>query len=1098
MKRSLFFSAALLSFSGSFGQPSGSFDVSDAFGTIVSPAQISKVVPSRSRQNATSNAGFFELTFKTGSGFEGTDAVSEARRNVAIQVFSDISALIQPAADPYTNASNAGKPLVKIAFEPWTIVTAPPAGERAVGSTYYIQPPGENGGFVDGEIWKTINGGYDSYRNMTLLGYSQLYFHGYIAVDFSLSFHTDLKSLNTNASAYDLYTVVLHSAYHALGFNSLINSSGQSTIGMQKYSRFDSYLLTNLSVPIIDNPSCYGTTYSGNSLTPPPPCTNNLQFGFTSPQPVYSPATFTPQVSLCHFDASCSALNFLMASSLPGGSPGNIRKPTVAEVKALCDLGYRTTGTYGTQKLISDPSANNIYSFDPSYGPCGNRVGGVNDFFVGGDSLTPYTVALGQQLIISDFLNNDDSDGSVPALSECVEVFPAFAGTATSTNTTITYQAPATYPPNFGNQVFLRYIPVSAGGKKGNITYITIHLTSPAPACTDTTCNLVCLGNFEDITDPNALSISNVILSGSVSSGTPDIYLNNCRYGQNCSDPAATSGLGCTNPFDNPTASKGDRYIGMFTGEPVFFSLRENMMPGKTYQFMYKARTTSPSCSPVLKAYISNAAPCPYPYSVKLQGTSPCRNYDFTPVAISSEVIDNTGGWKLFSISYKVPANAAIGKYLILHLEENNGSSGSYVLIDEVAIYQTPILVNAGADFYPCSDHNATFTAKPCVPGTYSFSWKEGQNVIGTSQTINVNPSVTTSYVVTATNLDYGLTGTDTVVVLIDQFLDLKMSIAPTCLGDSTGSVRIDSIPNGKAPFTYYWGTGPATNDTIFTGLKKGEYYIKVIDSVKCAGTVLVKIDNYPVPEIGYKYLKPVTCFNGSDGRLKLQITGGDEPYSYQWDFNPSVKGDSLVGLKVGNYTVSVTDTHGCVTKQTFEVETLPLTKLEMSAEEVTCPDGVDGQALVSASNSKGPYKYIWSNYPPSKSTSATGLVAGTYKVTVTDANTCKTVGTVEVKEMSPTPPCCGMSVSKQEIMAYPNPSRGLFNFCFNSELRSHLALRISSFNVYDLKGNLVYHDQRNVRIVEDRIDLSGLKPGLYILEVSTDEKQVRRKLFIY
>ncbi|WP_424108311.1 SprB repeat-containing protein, partial [Pseudomonas viridiflava] len=54
----------------------------------------------------------------------------------------------------------------------------------------------------------------------------------------------------------------------------------------------------------------------------------------------------------------------------------------------------------------------------------------------------------------------------------------------------------------------------------------------------------------------------------------------------------------------------------------------------------------------------------------------------------------------------------------------------------------------------------------------------------------------------------------------------------------------------------------------------------------------------------------------------------------------------------------------------------------------VACFGGTNGSATVSATGGTGPYTYSWS---PSGGTAATatGLAAGTYTVTVTDANGC-------------------------------------------------------------------------------------------------------------
>ncbi|KAF2340143.1 SprB repeat-containing protein, partial [Flavobacterium ginsenosidimutans] len=94
-------------------------------------------------------------------------------------------------------------------------------------------------------------------------------------------------------------------------------------------------------------------------------------------------------------------------------------------------------------------------------------------------------------------------------------------------------------------------------------------------------------------------------------------------------------------------------------------------------------------------------------------------------------------------------------------------------------------------------------------------------------------------------------------------------------------------------------------------------------------------------------------------------------------------------GLQAGTYTVTVTDANNCQAAQSFTIAEPPILSASKSQTDVLCNGGATGTASVTVSGGSGNYTYSWS---PSGGTAAvaTGLTAGTYTVTVADANSCQ------------------------------------------------------------------------------------------------------------
>jgi gliding motility-associated-like protein len=130
-----------------------------------------------------------------------------------------------------------------------------------------------------------------------------------------------------------------------------------------------------------------------------------------------------------------------------------------------------------------------------------------------------------------------------------------------------------------------------------------------------------------------------------------------------------------------------------------------------------------------------------------------------------------------------------------------------------------------------------------------------------------------------------------------------------------------------------------------------------------------------------------VTCFGGNNGSATAVVTGAPGPYSYQW--SPSGgSGQTAQFLTAGTYTVTVTSAMGCSATSSVTI-TQPLTGLTASAT-VTPANGcaANGTASVTVSNGQPPFTYNWWPSGGNGST-ATGLTAGGYMVTITDANQC-------------------------------------------------------------------------------------------------------------
>ena len=142
----------------------------------------------------------------------------------------------------------------------------------------------------------------------------------------------------------------------------------------------------------------------------------------------------------------------------------------------------------------------------------------------------------------------------------------------------------------------------------------------------------------------------------------------------------------------------------------------------------------------------------------------------------------------------------------------------------------------------------------------------------------------------------------------------------------------------------------------------------------------------------------PVSCIGGSDGLAAVvSITGGEPIYTFQWTGFPGAVNDTLSGLMPGTYEVVVTDARGCTGTGSAIVEEADSLILNTFHSDALCDDSSDGTATANVTGGVVPYTYLWDDPAGQTTTTATGLPAGTYTVTVTDGNGCTAIASEAV-----------------------------------------------------------------------------------------------------
>ncbi|PVW16333.1 DUF7507 domain-containing protein [Marixanthomonas spongiae] len=278
---------------------------------------------------------------------------------------------------------------------------------------------------------------------------------------------------------------------------------------------------------------------------------------------------------------------------------------------------------------------------------------------------------------------------------------------------------------------------------------------------------------------------------------------------------------------------------------------------------------------------------------------------------------------------------------------------------------------------------DGTATANPSG-GTppYSYSWSPGGE---TTQTITGLSAGT--YTVTVTDAN-GCTATASTTVNPGtcQGLSATASSTPvTCNGDNDGTATV-AVSGGSGSFTYAWSPGGETTQTI-TGLSAGTYSVIVTDTVtQCTAEATTTVNEPNMLSSGIAVTN-ISCFGGDNGSLDLTVTGGTQPYSFEWSNGATT--EDLSNLTAGTYSVTITDVNGCTTTDSAEVlQPSEALSLEIvSQTDIVCNEL--GAVTVEAFGGTSPYLYSIDGGTPQASGTFDSLEEGDYTISVADANGC-------------------------------------------------------------------------------------------------------------
>jgi len=354
--------------------------------------------------------------------------------------------------------------------------------------------------------------------------------------------------------------------------------------------------------------------------------------------------------------------------------------------------------------------------------------------------------------------------------------------------------------------------------------------------------------------------------------------------------------------------------------------------------------------------------------------------------------------------------NLSAGNYRVI-VTDNNVDQ---VQLDYTVLPPEEIVVSTTITNISCNGNADGSVVLNAIGGTgnYSINWLDDNTITSFNRT-NLDAG---EYFYTLTDdngcsLDSSVTITEPTPININN---VKQN--PSTLTANDGSIDI-SVTGGTPPYVYEWknsnGDIIATTEDL-SGLGVDTYTVTVrdanyntVDDIGCENTTIIILSDPTVLSVTVNETQSISCFEDSNGILTAEVIGGTTPYTYQWlkenggnyaDLNLSTS--SIENLSTGNYRVIVTDNNSVVVQSDYTLSEPAVIAITSSVQFTSCFGSDDGSIDITITGGTEPYGFLWKNengFEVSTSEDLVNIIAGTYNVSVTDANGCILEKNIEI-----------------------------------------------------------------------------------------------------
>lgn len=335
--------------------------------------------------------------------------------------------------------------------------------------------------------------------------------------------------------------------------------------------------------------------------------------------------------------------------------------------------------------------------------------------------------------------------------------------------------------------------------------------------------------------------------------------------------------------------------------------------------------------------------------------------------------------------------NIPADEYQVTVTDFNNCTIQQSAIVSQPQSPLTSTLTSTNVSCFGGNDGTATLTVSGGT-APYTVTWSNG------SPLQNQNNLFAGTYTVLI--VDANGCQANNQVTITQPNAPLQSSFLIThvlCFGEENGQV-VTTITGGTAPYSYSW----VNSDYVLSESSKNlvdfpadVYLLTTTDAKGCVLIDTVEIEQPPLLEL--ELIKTdILCFGDSSGAINLTVTGGVQPYLYNW--SNGAQSEDLNNIGSGWYSVTVTDANNCIkVDSAFISQPTEALSFDKEVTKTKCFGSSDGRIIFLPIGGTAPYDFVWSN---GDSTSiVSNIKSGYYQVTLTDANGCTLFDSVFVPQ---------------------------------------------------------------------------------------------------
>lgn len=285
--------------------------------------------------------------------------------------------------------------------------------------------------------------------------------------------------------------------------------------------------------------------------------------------------------------------------------------------------------------------------------------------------------------------------------------------------------------------------------------------------------------------------------------------------------------------------------------------------------------------------------------------------------------------------------------------------------------------------------------------GAYSFTWTKDAAPFSNLQNIfGLSPGI---YEVTVTDENNCGPKINTFTITEPPLLVVSLlnQTNINCFGAATGAINVNVSGGTTASnYNFNWtGTnGFTSSNQNLASLNAGTYDLIVTDDNNCQKTLQVTLTQSSEIIVSYT-TTAITCYGGNDASLSASISGGNAPYTFEWNnLSTSLNQNNLAA---GDYTITVTDNLGCIKIETITITEAPIFTVNPIVKNISCFGTNDGSINLNLIGGMAPIALSW-NDGSSAGVIRNNLPPGTYTATISDGTPCFIVRTFTIIEPQP------------------------------------------------------------------------------------------------